>query len=149
MVLTVFDTSALAKRYLVSEPGHERVRAICADPARKIAVSRLLQTEFASTVGRLARTSQLSGDEADVAWRTFLRDAYVEYLIVPLASRIHVRAENLLRAHPIRSLDAIHIATALEAEEFTGDESLEFCTADARQLDAAAAEGLPLVYISG
>ena len=50
------------------------------------------------------------------------------------------------RATAVRTLDAIHLATALMVREHTG-ETLVFATHDARQAEAARALGVPALGV--
>ena len=57
-------------------------------------------------------------------------------------------AERIAATHPLRALDAIHVASArLFADRITGAE-LVFVSADKRQTDAATAIGLAAKLIS-
>lgn len=54
-------------------------------------------------------------------------------------------ASGLLECHPLRAYDAIHLATALSAQQFLADQNypaLTFLSADDRLNQAATAEGL-------
>ena len=51
-----------------------------------------------------------------------------------------VQARSLVSAHPLRSLDAIHLASALRAETIV-NEAVLFLSADNNLLGAATAEG--------
>jgi len=52
-----------------------------------------------------------------------------------------VRAMGLLEKHPLRTLDALHVAGALEYR------SDIFVSSDRRQLDAASASGLRVLSV--
>jgi predicted nucleic acid-binding protein len=63
---------------------------------------------------------------------------------VPASDVVRDQAVRLLRRHPLRAFDALHLAAALlAAGSPTG--SLDFVTLDARQAEAAAREGLRLL----
>lgn len=96
--------------------------------------SALLAKERA---GRLARSARLAG------WRLFqekVRDQ--EFLLLPLNRQVIERAAGVIeQCHlrvPLRTLDAIHVATA----ELHGGE--EMCSHDQRVREACEVLGLPL-----
>ena len=67
--------------------------------------------------------------------------------LVEVASDVLAAAETLVAAHPLRTLDAIHVASAqLFAARITAAE-LIFVSADARQTAAAAAVGMTIRHI--
>ena len=69
------------------------------------------------------------------------------WTLVEVASDVLAAAQTLVAAHPIRTLDAIHIASAqLFAARVTTSE-LIFVSADTRQTEAAAAVGMMIRHI--
>ena len=142
MSLIFADTSALAKRY-VHEAGSAWVRSWAAvEAGNQIVVSELIGAEMVSLLARRWRTRGVS-----LASFTRLRDAFLlhleqEYLVVPLRSDILTAAADLVVRHPLRTLDAIHLASAGQVMRQLGATPLFVC-ADQRLLTAAAAEGFP------
>ncbi len=133
------DTSALAKRY-VAETGSEKLLSLCA-AADEFVVSVICLPELISTLSRLVREKKLSIAEyrklksratADLA------DAHV----YQLDAGVLVAATSLLEAHPLRPMDALHVACALVAAPD------KFVSADARQLNAARKAGLQVVDVA-
>jgi predicted nucleic acid-binding protein len=57
-------------------------------------------------------------------------------------------AERLVLAYPLRAIDAIHVATALEHSRLATSQAIEFWTADVRQARAAEREGLFVTLIA-
>jgi hypothetical protein len=55
---------------------------------------------------------------------------------------VYSRAERLVFGAALRSLDALHLASALVAAERTRRRTLQFWTADKQQAEAARREGL-------
>jgi predicted nucleic acid-binding protein len=54
-------------------------------------------------------------------------------------------ARQIVLDHPVRTLDAIHLAVATTtAAELAAGDTVEFVTRDSRQADAAKALGLPV-----
>jgi hypothetical protein len=58
------------------------------------------------------------------------------------------RAEEVVLSRAIKTLDAIHIASALLFQESSGVR-ISFISADRRQLDSAAAFTLPVEPVTG
>jgi uncharacterized protein len=134
-----FDTSAFAKRY-IAEPGSDEVLALC-QQADDLVVSVVCLPELVSTFCRLVREKKLG--KAD--YRK-LKDDVVADLgdvdICQITSEVLDSANPLLEAHPLRSMDALHVACALAVEpDF-------FVSADHRQLLAAKKSGLKIVDVS-
>jgi len=63
------------------------------------------------------------------------------FVIVELSAKVARRAGDLAERHALRGFDAIHLASALEMEELTGQMPSFYCFDD-RLRDAASAEGL-------
>jgi uncharacterized protein len=102
-----------------------------------IIVSDLALTEMASALGRRVREQRLTRDNA----RRLYREAsklHASAHHAELTPPIHRRAERLMLslATPLRALDALHLATALDAEAAT------VVTFDPRLRDAAGSQGL-------
>jgi predicted nucleic acid-binding protein len=128
-----FDTSALAKRYLL-EPGREKVEAVLRD-ATEAAVSIVCVPELVSALSRLRRQSALSDDDCARVKAAFFAD--VEGLTVRAVSIPVVEtAIGLIETIPLKTLDALQIGCALEWRADL------FVSADRRQLAAAARTGL-------
>ncbi len=121
------DTSALAK-LVVAEAETDALRAWLAQADREPVSCDLTRTELARAVRRVAP------DRAVLA-RNVL-DA-VTLLAVTTST---FEAAGRLEPTMLRTLDAIHIAAALEL----GDELDSIVTYDERMADAARANGLPV-----
>lgn len=63
------------------------------------------------------------------------------WTLVEIAPTILLRAEGVIRRVPTRTLDAVHIASALFFNE-TGGGDVPFLTADSQQRQSAEAAGL-------
>lgn len=123
------DSSALAKRY-VREAGTEKVLSWCRE-AEEIVLSALCAPELISGFNRLKRERKLSASQ----YRGLKRDlaADVQHAtIVDLAPSVISRTIACLERKPLRTLDAIHLASALESLCDV------FITADHQQYKAAA-----------
>ncbi len=133
------DTSALAKRYLV-EAGSAWVESwIVLGEGNTIVVSEIVIAEMRSLLARRVREG-LAVEQADAIKLAFSLHVRREYQISSVHRGILLSAGDLTEKYPLRTLDAIHLASALQvrsALEFP----LIFVTADQQQLHAAAAEG--------
>ena len=70
------------------------------------------------------------------------------WALIEMSSDVLVAAETLVATHPLRALDAIHVASAqLFAARVTMPELL-VVSADTRQTEAAAAIGLATKHIA-
>ncbi len=135
------DTSALAKRYL-AELGSTWTLGWIEPPASNIAVvSELASIEMFSLFARRQRENKLTGVNAASLRIDFLLHLEQEYLTVLLDSAIIRQAQVLVTTHPLRTLDAIQLACALQAVS-TLATSMIFVSADKNLLAAAQAEGL-------
>ncbi len=134
------DTSAVVKLY-VGEPDSEACEATVAGTT--LVSSRLLYCEFRSALlGKVSR-GIISAELGAEIWREFEKDiAARKILFVSLNDMLVQDAADLLgELHPdvpIRTLDALHLATYLSIE--TG----RLFTKDIRMLQAAVQLGLAL-----
>jgi predicted nucleic acid-binding protein len=132
-VKTVFDSSALAKRY-VAEAGSEAVDEVCRATA-VLALSVLCVPEIVSALNRRVREQRLTRRDYLEAKSRLAADAG-DAVIIQLTPAVLARAVSLLETNDLRALDALHVAGALE----WGAEL--FVSADERQLRAAKRSGL-------
>jgi hypothetical protein len=129
------DASALVKLFVEEESSDALNAALLG--ARGVILSDLALTEMASAVGRRTREGVLTPLEARNLHREALKlTATCSH--VELTPPIYRRAEQLLLASrtSIRALDALHVATALEAGAAT------IVTFDHNLRDVASAQGL-------
>jgi uncharacterized protein len=129
------DASALVK-LIVPEAGSDELnRALVG--LNDVIVSDLAMTEVASALGRRARERRLTRPQAQRLYRE-LQKLHATSRHAELTPPIHRRAERLMLSLdvPLRALDALHLATALDAEATT------LVAFDPRLRDAAATQGL-------
>ena len=129
------DASALVKLF-VPEPGSDDLNQELAG-LKDVIVSDLALTEMASALGRRTREQLLPRDQA----RRLYREAsklHASSHHAELTPPIHRRAERLMLSLtvPLRTLDALHLATALDVQAGT------IVTFDPRLRGAAASQGL-------
>jgi hypothetical protein len=129
------DASALVKLF-VPEQGSDALNEALAGLSDVI-VSDLALTEVASALSRRAREQRLTRQEGQRLYREaskLLASSHHAELTPP----VHRRAERLMLSLPIplRALDALHLATALDAGAVT------VVTFDPRLRDAVTSQGL-------
>jgi uncharacterized protein len=139
------DTSALLGAYFADEPDHALLRATLLEGDEPVVTSELTRAEIASAVRGAAAAGRLP------RWRALLdridADCAEDGPIALLALRPRVvlpTAHRLVLDHRLRTLDAIHLAVAVEeCPELAGDgEDVAFVTRDRDQGIAATALGL-------
>ena len=140
------DTSALIKRFVAGE-GSAVIRSIVA-AEEPVATAKIAYAELYAGLGRKKREGHLSDAHYDLVCRQFERD-WRSYVRVDLLDEVLFLARDLIRRHPLRGFDAIHLASALSLRSSLGEE-ITFAAADERLLRASEAEGLrPLNPESG
>lgn len=120
-----FDTSAVAK-LLLGENESEHVRRWTDDPAIEPVSSLLLETELR----RVACQQELPQERA-----TAILDHFELYEVFDW----EWRAAGLIPGRALRSLDTLHIESAIRVEADA------IITYDERMIEAAAAMGLPAI----
>lgn len=134
------DTSVLVKLY-TREPDSAECERIVA--GHRIVSSELLYTELWSALLAKERNGVLSPDHRQRVWQLFeehLLDEIVE-LVGLDGTVVREAAEVIARVHPrvpLRTLDAIHLAT------YSGLEVGPLFTLDRRMIDAARLLAFPL-----
>ena len=135
------DTSALAKRYL-GEVGSAWARSVTAPAAGHVVIiASVTVVEMFSLLARRGREGTLAAANITLLGNAFLLHAEREYLVVPLDGRVLAQARTLVARFPLRTLDAIQLASAQTAGAILG-ESITFISSDRNLLAAASAEGL-------
>lgn len=132
-----FDASALVKRY-VREKGSVKVRRLLAPDVS--ATSRLSAVEITSALMRRARERAFTDAERDRALAALEKDMS-SLLVVELTPDVVKRAQTLLQRRPLRSGDAIQLASCLYLQAELG-EPVTIVIFDARLADVARLEGL-------
>jgi len=128
-----FDSSAFAKRY-VDEVGSDAVDVLCRQ-ADDLGLSVICVPEIISALNRRLREQALSSYDyrkAKVGLTADLRDADVVNLLPAVIASCLV----ILESTPIRTMDALHVACALEWKAEL------FVSSDKRQITAAKKAGL-------
>ncbi|NCC30919.1 MAG: PIN domain-containing protein [Chloroflexia bacterium] len=139
------DSSVLVKRH-VPERGSAWFRALTAPRAgHRIETARLSLVEVVSAFNRRVREGTLQPDDYRMLRNDFLARCRRTYRLVPVTNMLLKRTQSLLERHPLRTYDALHLASALEVNgQLVGSQrdGLIFLAADQRLITAALVEGL-------
>ncbi len=138
--MNVYAETSAVLRWLLDGPRGEEVRATLAG-ARAVFASRLTLLEARRALVRAAAVGEMSEAQARVL-TTMLARAARRWHIVELTAGICERAEQRFPVEPVRSLDALHLATALYLYGELGE--LAVLSTDERVLKNAPLLGLPI-----
>jgi hypothetical protein len=145
MVAYYLDTSAAVKLY-VAETGHTWLRQqLQTTPLPVVVTSHLLRVEIWSAFARRRREGTVTAEEYSRMQMWFAEHRHSLYTVVPTHEAIIQQACQLIEHHPLRSYDAIHLATALVVNQQlvqSGAVGLIFLSADNRLNGVALSEGL-------
>jgi predicted nucleic acid-binding protein len=130
---TFLDSSAFAKRF-VDEVGSDKVEDTCAQ-ASELGLSVICVPEIISALNRRRRERLLTATQYAEARQRLLDDVR-DADIINLAASVVGSAIGVLEASPVRAMDALHIACALEWG------AQLFASSDKRQLSAARRAGM-------
>jgi uncharacterized protein len=151
MAAIFFDTSALVRRYVRSEPGARDVARLCRpSTGHTLVIVRLTPVEVASALNRKVRERSISLPQRNQIWRLFAAHQRGQYHLIVPDERTYERSERLLHAYPLRAYDAVQLAAALQMADLVARlaPDFRFCTADQAQTDAARGEGLTVEFIT-
>lgn len=138
-----FDTSALIKRY-VEEFGRREVLKLLRK--NHCVVSAVLPVEVRSALRRRVAEKTLDVRRVPGILKRLAADrAY--WTIIEVSREVLATAESLSGAHPLRALDAIHVASAKLFADRAGSQALTFVTADLQQTHVAEALGIKTRYV--
>ncbi len=140
------DSSVLGRAYLADEPGHAEALGLIEGDDRLV-TGTLTLIEVTGLLVRAHRAGRLTStiDDALAVLADEVGDqGAVTVVRPPDATVVEARALDIVRAHGIRALDALHIAVALAVLPELGEpgDTVAFATRDADQAHAAEAAGL-------
>jgi len=134
------ETSALLS-WLLGDPDGDAVRRIL-DDAPVVLISRLTLVEAARGLLRAEHELRISAAERHTL-TGMLAAASAGWFRLAMADAICERAERPFPVEPVRTLDALHLASALTALEVYPD--LAVLTFDDRVMANARSLGLPVI----
>ena len=132
------DSSAFAKRY-VHEIGSDMLDRLL-ESASELAFCVILVPEIISGLNRLLRECNLTIADYRAAKKQLMDDVR-DATALQITPSVISRSVKLLESNVLRSLDALHVACALEWRADL------FVTSDRRQFMAATNTGLRAEYI--
>jgi hypothetical protein len=138
-----FDTSALIKRY-VDEPGRPEVLRLLRK--NQCVVSAVLPVEVRGALRRRVAEKTLDAKRVPGILRRLSADRGY-WTVVEVSREVLAMAESLSGAHPLRALDAIHVASAKLFADRSASQAFTFVSADSRQTDVTEALGIQTRYI--
>ena len=141
---TYFDTSALVKRY-VDEAGRREVLRLLR--RNECVTSAVLPVELRSGLRRRAAEGSLEAARLPAILKHVAADRRY-WTLIELRADVLAAAETLAATYPIRTLDAIHVASAQLFAARVSMPGLTFVSADKRQMKTVVAVGLAARYIA-
>jgi predicted nucleic acid-binding protein len=140
-VWAYFDSSAIVKLY-VQESGRAAVLRLLRQHA--VVASAILPIEIRGALRRRAAENTIDSSRLPAALRRLAADR-AQWNLLAVSTEILDRTEQIVASNAVRTLDAIHIASA---QEFAGRlrGPVPFISADQRQIEAAAALGLSVQW---
>lgn len=140
------DTSALGSVYLHDEADAARIGSVIFEGPDPVVISEIADVELASLLARARRDGRI--DDAGLAARL---DAYTDHTsddgpigVVPLTRSTVAQARHFVLHAKVRTLDALHLATARHASD-TSDDDVAILTSDSTQAVAAKVLGFTLL----
>ena len=109
--MTLYAETSAVLRWLFAEEGGEGIRAALA-AAEKVASSRLALIETRRVVRRAEREGRITAAQSIDLLAVFAQAAST-WAILEISEEIARRAEDGFPNEPVRTLDAIHLASAL------------------------------------
>ena len=140
--LAYFDTSVLVKRYLHESGSARAVRWL---QRYRPASSAVASVEVTSALSRRRSAGDVSEAQFNSLLTLFRRDRE-HWELFDVSAEVLERAESIIGQVSVRTLDALHLASAVLLGESL-DRRLAFVTADARQHEVAGALGLEVVWV--
>jgi predicted nucleic acid-binding protein len=137
-MISFFDSSAFAKRF-IEESGSNEIEKICFD-SESIAVSSICFPEIISALNRRLRENSISKKDY-LLIKERLIEEFEHIEIINVVPEVIAKSILLLEKNSLRTLDAIHVASALILK------SDLFVSADKRQVVSARKAGLKVKFV--
>lgn len=137
-----FDTSVMVKRY-VKEQGSTSARGLL--QRYRVLSSAVTPVEILSALSRRRKAGELTQRDFQ-AIRARLHKDRLYWELVEAGANVLTQAEELVQKTGLRTLDAIHVASALTFRAASGL-TIPFITADVRQRETAETLALNLIWV--
>ncbi|PZA07274.1 MULTISPECIES: type II toxin-antitoxin system VapC family toxin [unclassified Meiothermus] len=141
--LVVFDTGALIQLHT-----QERFNALSAqvyNQASQVGLCYLVLPEIAGATGAMMRDKRISKQQRNQI-QNFVINNLKYWLILPVSKRVCDLAFDLCQKHPLKGVDAVHLAAVKTLLLFRP--RLTFFTLDKTLYQAAIKEKVPVVAVS-
>lgn len=138
-----FDTSVLVKRY-IKEEGSTVARRLL--QRYRLLSSAITSVEVLSALSRRRTGGELTPRDF-LAIRSRLHKDRSYWELVEVGAIILSQAEDLVQKTGLRTLDAVHVASALSFQAASGL-TIPFVTADIKQRAAAETLALNLIWVA-
>jgi predicted nucleic acid-binding protein len=143
-VWAYFDTSALAKRYIDEAGRHEALQLL---RRHTFVASAVLPIELRGALKRRVAEGTIDAARVPAILSRVAADR-AHWTLVEVGAEVLAAAETLVATRPLRTLDAIHVASAQLFASRMSLPALLFVSADRRQTEAAAEVGLTVRHIA-
>ncbi len=137
-----FDTSALAKNYVLEDGSPGVVKLLLENPDN--ATSKLTYAEILSALVRRTRSGDLSLQKMREVINKFEND-WNSLLIVDFHDDILPIVKRVIEKHQLKAADSIHLASAIWLK-ISLKEDVAFTSSDLNLLKAARAERLSPIH---
>ena len=142
--MIVYAESSAVLAWLLGESNEPVVRAIM-ESADRVVTSSLTTLECARGLTRARLTGRINSVQ-ELATLRLLDDAESTWDVHALTDRVVARARATFPVEPVRTLDALHLSTALTLQEAIGP--LTVLSFDARVRENAAALELAVLPVT-
>ncbi len=119
------DTSALVKRYY-TEKGSAWIHGLF-QPENLFVISKVAYAELLAALARKRRERDIGEADFTRAVESF-QEEWQEFLVIEVADAIFADLLPLVRRHPLRGFDAIHLCSALWFRKRIKSEVLFVCS---------------------
>ena len=137
------DTRAFLKLF-IKEPGSNRMRRLARE--HRLLSSAVIAVESRSAFARRRRDGEINQADLERVLARLMESIHAVETVRVTDEVLNIAGDILLRT-PARTMDALHIASALMFQNET-DIILTFVTADKKQHDAAEREGMATIMLS-
>lgn len=143
--MIVYAETSAVLRWILGAPRGDEVYD-CLHRASGIAASRFVVVEVRRVLARFEATGDLAPKLASVC-RTQLADELARWDLLELSEPIWVRAEERFPVEPLRTVDALHLASALHYQ--TASAEISMLSFDRRILENCKRLSMPVALSVG
>ncbi|QPM67336.1 type II toxin-antitoxin system VapC family toxin [Atribacter laminatus] len=140
-MIAYFDTSALIKFY-IDEKDSDLVKETVKS-SEVVFTSKISYVEMFSVFSRIKRDQAITENDYRRILKSFIVD-WESYAVIEITNRILNISSQLFEFYPLRSLDALHLGSALFTQKEV-DEDIAFVCFDNRLWKAAKEENFKVI----